>query len=267
MKKLLLTLFLFAAVLYAQESTIERIKKLCYEEYDYEKVIQLSNELINNTELDDSTRIDLFFMRGISLYALGNENLARVNFENILKIRKTYTPDVRKVSPKILLIFNEVKAEFIRQNPMQATTPEDIAKIISLAAERESKIKNAAVKNIFIPGWGHFSKGSATKGMILGGLSTANLAAMVYFIFDTNNKQAVYLKETNKLFVESKYSSYNSAYKVRNSLILSYAALWVYSQIDLHFFSNSLPEAQLNETMNNQIKENTVSISISIPMN
>ncbi|MEW6654912.1 MAG: hypothetical protein AB1394_15770, partial [Bacteroidota bacterium] len=236
MKQLLLALFALSTVLFAQESAIERIKKLCYEEYDYEKVIQLSNELISNNELDDSTRIDLYFMRGVSLYAIGNENLARTNFENILKIKKTYTPDVRKVSPKILLIFNEVKAEFIRQNPMQATTPEDIAKIISLAAERESKIKKSAVKNVFIPGWGHFSQGSTTKGLILGGLSTVNLAAMLYFIFETNNKQNAYLKETNKLFVESRYSSYNSAYKFRNTLILSYAALWVYSQIDLHFF-------------------------------
>lgn len=266
MKRSLLILFVFATILSAQENIIERIKKLCYEEYDYEKVIQLSNDLINSKELDDSTRIDLFFMRGVSLYALGNENLARTSFENILLIKKTYTPDVRKVSPKVLLIFNEVKAEYIRQNPTQATTPEDIAKIISLASEREIKIKNAAIKNVFLPGWGQYSQGLNTKGMVFGTLSSINLAAMFYFIFDTNKKQDTYLQETNKSLVENKYSSYNSSYKIRNSLIISYAALWIYSQIDLHFFNNSLPEAQLSEPLKSSTNGNSIGIGFSIPL-
>lgn len=266
MKRLLIILFALTTILSAQENIIERIKKLCYEEYDYEKVIQLSNDLINSKELADSTRIDLFFMRGVSLYALGNESLARTSFENILGIKKTYMPDVRKVSPKVLLIFNEVKAEYFRQNPTQATSPEDIAKIISLAAERENKIKNAAIKNVFLPGWGQYSQGFTTKGIVFGTLSSANLAAMIYFIFDTNKKQDSYLLETNKNLVENKYSSYNSSYKIRNSLIVSFAALWIYSQIDMHFFNNSLPEAQLSEPINNLTSEKSIGIGLSIPL-
>lgn len=265
-KQLLVILFAFSVTIVAQENTIERIKRLCYEEYEYEKVIQLSNELINSESLDDSTRIELFFMRGVSLYAIGNENQARTSFENILKIKKTYSPDVRKVSPKIMVIFNEVKTEYIRQNPLQATTPEDIANIINLASERESLIKNSAVKNAIIPGWGHFSQGLTNKGIIISGLSVVNFAVMIYFVFDTNKKQEAYLKETNKLLVESKYSSYNSAYKIRNSLILSYAALWIYSQIDLHLFSKALPEVKLNELINNSTGFSSVTVSVSVPI-
>jgi len=265
-KRLLLFLFIVTSFLSAQESAIERIKKLCYEEYDYEKVIQLTNELINKEGLEDSTRIELFFMRGVSLYAIGNENLARYSFENVLKIKKSYTPDVRKVSPKVLLIFNEVKTEYIRQNPMQATTQEDIIKLLNLAAERESRIKNSAIKNVFVPGWGQHSNGSENKGIILGSLATVNLTAMIYFIFDTNKKHDTYLKETNKNLVEDKYSAYNTSYKTRNFLIASYAALWIYSQIDLHFFDNSLPDARLTEPINNQGNENNVGLSISIPI-
>src|SRR3989339_290353 len=255
-KSLLLIFFVVTTFSYAQEATYEKIKKLCYEEYEYEKVIQLSNELIKKEGVEDSTLINLYLMRAISFYALDNENLVRISFENILKI-----------NTKIIVIFNEVKAEFIRQNPMQATTPEDVAKIISLAAEKEAMLKAATIKNILVPGWGQMALNSTTKGILMGGLSTANLAAMIYYVFDTNKKEDAYLKETNKFLVDQKYASYNSSYKTRNILIATYAALWIYSQIDLHFFNNTLPDAELqNDSSLVQQKESFVNISIRFPL-
>ncbi|OGU64910.1 MAG: hypothetical protein A2499_14610 [Stygiobacter sp. RIFOXYC12_FULL_38_8] len=266
-KSLLLIFFVVTTFSYAQEATYEKIKKLCYEEYEYEKVIQLSNELIKKEGVEDSTLINLYLMRAISFYALDNENLVRISFENILKIKKTFTPDIRKINTKIIVIFNEVKAEFIRQNPMQATTPEDVAKIISLAAEKEAMLKAATIKNILVPGWGQMALNSTTKGILMGGLSTANLAAMIYYVFDTNKKEDAYLKETNKFLVDQKYASYNSSYKTRNILIATYAALWIYSQIDLHFFNNTLPDAELqNDSSLVQQKESFVNISIRFPL-
>lgn len=267
-KYLPLIFFVVTTFSYAQENPIERIKKLFNEEYEYEKVIQLSNELVNSKEIGDSTRIDLYLMRAVSFYAVGNEALARTNFENILRIRKTFTPDVTKVSSKIIVLFNEVKTEFLRVNPMEATTPEDVAKILNLAAEKESQLKNASVKNLFVPGWGQTALGATTKGILMGGLSTANLAAMIYYVFDTNKKEDAYLKETNKLLVDQKYSSYNSSYKTRNVLIVTYAALWIYSQIDLHFFNNTLPDPELQNQSSSLIpqRENFVSISFRIPL-
>ncbi|OGV88193.1 MAG: hypothetical protein A3J88_01340 [Melioribacter sp. RIFOXYB12_FULL_38_5] len=101
----------------------------------------------------------------------------------------------------------------------------------------------------------------------MGGLSTANLAAMIYYVFDTNKKEDAYLKETNKFLVDQKYASYNSSYKTRNILIATYAALWIYSQIDLHFFNNTLPDAELqNDSSLVQQKESFVNISIRFPL-
>ncbi|MEK6553091.1 MAG: hypothetical protein AABZ54_06545, partial [Bacteroidota bacterium] len=44
--------------------------------------------------------------------------------------------------------------------------------------------------------------------------------------------------ESNKLLIQQKYDDYNKSYKIRNVLIISYAVIWLYSQIDLLFFSN-----------------------------
>jgi hypothetical protein len=266
-KYLPLIFFAITTFSYAQEATYEKIKKLFYEDYEYEKVIQLSNELVNSKEIGDSTRIDLYLMRAVSFYAVGNEALSRTNFENILRIRKTFTPDVTKVSSKIIVLFNEVKTEFLRQNPMEATTPEDVAKIISLAAEKENRLRSATIKNIFVPGWGQITLGSTTKGILMGGLSAANLAALIYYVFDTNQKEDAYLKETNKLLVDQKYISYNSSYKTRNVLIATYAALWIYSQIDLNFFNNTLPDAELqNQSSLISQQQNFFSVSLRFPL-
>lgn len=266
-KYLPLIFFTITTFSYAQEATYEKIKKLFYEDYEYEKVIQLSSGLLSSTEIDNPTRIDLYLMRAVSFFAFENNAQARANFENILRIDKTFTPDVTKVSSKAIALFNEVKTDFLRANPMQATTPEDVAKIISLAAEKEALLKNATIKNIFAPGWGQLTLGSTTKGILMGGLSTANLVAMVYYVFDTNKKEDEYLKETNKLFVDQKYTSYNSSYKTRNVLIATYAALWIYSQIDLHFFNNSLPEAELhNQSALIFKRESFINVSLRIPL-
>ncbi|MBA4319645.1 MAG: hypothetical protein C0412_14690 [Flavobacterium sp.] len=252
---------------FAQEATYEKIKKLFYEDYEYEKVIQLSGGLLNSTEIDNPTRIDLYLMRAVSFFAFENNVQARANFENILRIDKTFTPDVTKVSSKAIALFNEVKTDFLRVNPMQATTPEDVAKIISLAAEKEALLKNATIKNILIPGWGQLTLGSTTKGILMSGFSTANLVAMIYYVFDTNKKENEYLKETNKFFVDQKYSSYNSSFKTRNVLIATYAALWIYSQIDLHFFDNALPEAELqNQSALMPLHGNFINVSLRFPL-
>ena len=50
--------------------------------------------------------------------------------------------------------------------------------------------------------------------------------------------QLVGMNESNKLLIQQKYDDYNKSYKIRNVLIISYAVVWLYSQIDLLFFSN-----------------------------
>lgn len=268
-RKILPILFLFTVTFsYAQEATYERIKKLFYEEFEYEKVIQLSEDLLNNRDVDDTTRIDLYLMRAVSFFAFDNNAQTRVSFENILRLDRTFSLDTRKVSSKaIIALFNEVKAEFLRLNPLQAASSEDISKILSVAAEKESLFKKSAVRNIVVPGWGQLTRGSTVKGITLSALSTINLAAMVYYAIDANTKENDYLKETNKFLIESKYSTYNSSYKTRNLLIGTYLALWLYSQIDLHLFNDALPNTEIPGSPVSLVpKENFVSIDFRLPL-
>lgn len=226
-----LTIFLFATSLFAQ-TNINEVKKL-YEEYEYEKVIQLSSSLINDNQIPDSIKVEIFFMRAVSFFAIGNENQARLNYENLLNINKNFSPDATKLSPKILTFFDEVKKEFIKKQEEKIYSPENLERLKQLSQQNELALKYAMLKNIFLPGWGQVSLNNPNKGYALMGFSLVTLSAMSYYFFDTNKKETDYINEIDKNLIQQKYNKYNDSYKKRNILISTLAITWIYAQLDL----------------------------------
>ena len=88
---------------------------------------------------------------------------------------------------------------------------------------------------------------------------------MIYFIVETDSKHKDYLTETSPHIIEGKYQKYNDSYKIRNLLIFSYAAVWIYSQLDLFLFTDfDLPNIDVT-TYHNYNKD--FSFNLSIPLN
>ena len=132
-----------------------------------------------------------------------------------------------------------------------------------------AKFSNSAVLNLFIPGIGQIQSGKTTKGIILSAASTTALGLMISSIANANKKESDYLKETDKSLIAGKYSAFNSAYKTRNIFIVSYAAIWVFSQLDLLFNSNEESFIkENNETVKNAGRSgySEISLGISIPI-
>lgn len=228
----------------AQESSFGKVKKL-FEAFDYNNVIKSSDELLQKESLSDSLTIEVHLMRAIAFYSTGDEPSTRKSFESILKIKKNFTPDPARVPPKLVQIFGEVKAEFMRNNP-EVETPKDTSKV-KQEIEREDFgiFRSATITNLLLPGVGQIQAGNTSKGWIMTSASTLNLGAMIYFIIDTKKKENDYFNESDRTQIPQKYDDYNKAYRVRNILIASYAALWIYSQLDL-LLSDDLPD-KMNE--------------------
>ncbi len=238
-KLFIIILLLITIKLSAQEVTYNHVKAE-YEAFEYEKVIQLSNALIKQSGVSDSLKIDVYQMRVVAFYSLGDELSTQNSFREILKINKNYSPDPSKISPRLIAIFQTVKEDYLK-----LLAQETIKRDSTGQAEKvfvPSQFKSSALKNIFVPGWGQISNGYSTKGYLLTTASSINLAAMIYFIFDTKKKENDYLKEINKNLIEPKYNSFNKSYKIRNTLIASYIIIWLYSQIDLHLLSNGVED-------------------------
>lgn len=239
MKRKLFIIILLIGVSYtfAQEVSYQKVKQM-YEKFEYENVIKLSDQLIQQGGISDSLMIDIYIMRANTFFLKEDDIATRKSFENILMIKKNYTPDPSNISPKLISIFNEVKTEYLRNHP-EVKQPQD-----STQAKQEIKfidpsvMKSAIVQNILLPGLGQLYIGNNTKGWFTTSVSTLSLGAMIYLALNTKKKEDAYLNESDKLLIQQKYDDYNKSYKTRNILIISYAAVWLYSQIDLLFFSN-----------------------------
>ena len=86
------------------------------------------------------------------------------------------------------------------------------------------------------------------KGILFMGAGLLTLGSSVYFFIDANNKENKYLNETDPRVIGSRYNDYNSAYKIRNTLIISYIVIWIYTQIDMLLFSRNDDSIENNST-------------------
>lgn len=237
-KFLSILLLISASSLLAQQVTYDRVKKE-YDSFEYENVIKLSDELIKSGTLSDSLLIDVYLMRAVSFYSLGDENSTKENFKEILKIKNDYSADPSQISPKLIALFNQVKIDFSKTLKPEVTKTDSLQQISTLKYFDYNLAKNSFIRNIFLPGLGQFYSGLKTKGTILGLASVLNLAGIIFYVNDTNKKENDYLNEIDPIIIQQKYDLFNKSYKIRNTLLISYVVIWIYSQLDLLFFNDN----------------------------
>lgn len=248
---MLLLLFSLAVNVFAQQVTFNQVKEQ-YESFEYEKVIQLSSDLLKHGEVTDSLRIEIYLMRVVSFYSLGDEQSTQSSFREILKVNRNFIPDQSRISPRLITIFQSVKTEYLKSLSPEA----ELKDSLQSRSASEISMKGLMLKNVFVPGWGQTSSGNHLKGYLLTATSTINLGAIIYYIVNTNKKENAYLNETDKNLIQSKYDLFDKSYKTRNALIVSYLVIWLYSQIDLLLFDSS-------RSNNNTIPQNSLSINHS----
>ncbi len=216
-----------------------------FENFEYGEVIKGANQfLLNRSQIPTSDLFEILRMKGISHFSLSEDEAARNSFIEILKIDTSFVLDSLKTSPKIVSFFNNVKKTYLQQlaqNISQQIVRIDTVYITDpLKARRiENDIKTSALLSLVYPGIGHLYDGQKAKGWALTALTTLSLASSIYFFVDSNKKKNAYLEEKNPANFDSRYSDYNKSYKYRNYSIIALGVVWLYSQLDLLFFSDS----------------------------
>ena len=221
-----------------------------YESFQYNSVIYKADSLLTEYEQID---VGLFekinTLKAASQFSIGEERESRKTFLEILKIDRDFQLDSILYSPKLLSHFSQIKEEFLDITENEVDDIPDTSRVNydSLKLYHDHNLmKSAIAQSMLLPGLGHLKMNYKTKGWVLTTISSVTLGSMIYFIFDTHSKEEIYLKENSATFNQSKYDDYNKSYKIRNSLIIAYAAIWLYSQIDLLFFSNTLSSEPLS---------------------
>lgn len=270
----LLIILLPALQASAQEIGLEKLNSR-FQSFNYYGVISLSDTLLQNKdELPAESLINVYLLRGISFYSIAKEDSARSSFIEILNINPEYSPNPSEISPKIINLFEKIRSDFIKIKGNANTkneVPDSITTFLSnpgLLKIEKDIFSNAVIRSALLPGFGHLYLKQDFKGWFLTSISAASICSMIYFIFDSNKKQNSYLNETDLNLIQNKYDTYNSAYKIRNTLIVTSVVLWLYSQIDLLFFSDDLFAEKLNAEITSDLFHNSPSnISLNLKFN
>jgi hypothetical protein len=234
---------LFQLILFPQENESLREVTLKFRNFEYQQVIDEADTLLkSNTDFTNPELIEIYRMKGISHYALLDDSRARISFIEILRIDSSYRMDPSNTSPKIVTFFSEVKKEYLAsikgKEEQIVITKYDTVYIPQVKRDTvtENNFKNALIRSIVIPGTGHLYLQDNLKSWVLTFLSAASIGTGIYFIIDTNKKEKIYLEERDPNEIGEKYNDYNFSYRLRNLAFISFAALWIYSQLDLLFF-------------------------------
>ena len=221
------------------------IMKKKFDQFKYGDVISIANKLLlKKIPLTREEILNIYRLKGISHYSLSEDDAAKKSFIEILRIDTSYTLDSNKVSPKIISFFKQVKANYIQQQKdIESRTVVRIDTVfvpkLEYDVQHEDRLKNAIARSLIIPGLGQLYLDVNFKSVLLTALGSASLVASIYYFIQTEKKEKAYLIETDPKLVESSYSEYNDAYRYRNFSLVSFGVVWLYSQLDLLFFSDN----------------------------
>lgn len=211
------------------------------ESFKYTDVIKHADLMIlHKEELSKATLIEVYRMKAIAQFSLSDEEGAKTTFTNILNIDTTYILDSSNTSPKIITYFNQLKRNYLAGLSRQKQYLEAKTDTVIIQDERSSvMLRQAVIRSVIFPGLGHFYLNQNLKGITLSSLTVITLSSMIYYIIDSNSKQKDYLNARDNITIQTMYNKYNTSYKLRNISIISLAAVWLYSQIDILFFSSN----------------------------
>jgi hypothetical protein len=250
---LLALVILSAAIVFPQQGgndTLSLLNKR-FQAFEYEKAIAAADSMLLTKEgLSKDVLLEVYRIKGISHFSLLQDLQSEESFSNILKLDSSYVLDTAKTSPKILAFFNQVKNKFREElkEEERLRARQDTVFITKTIfdSEAETRVKNSVFRSLILPGWGHLYSGHTTKGTILTILGGITLLSSAYFIYDSDVKEDDYKKAKSISDISDKYDKYNNSYQLKNYSLIALAAVWLYSQIDLLFISDTIQESNEN---------------------
>jgi hypothetical protein len=203
-----------------------------------------SRRLLEQKSLSDSVVIILEKHIAFSLVAQGKTQSAIEHFVAILEIDSNYELDPALTSPKILTVFNKAKELFLSQNRFSSPKP----RIDTIF------VKNISYRTIIFPGLEQLNQERKATGWIF--FSSGALALGSTLIFDILRRDARkdYLNAYTTELAQDKYDSYNNYNKAEIYSAITFALIYISSQLEV-FFNTPLSPISVQLTKSNHINQ------------
>jgi hypothetical protein len=212
-------------------STLKMIETL-YNTGSYTTAELEARHLLEYSALNDSVRVAVHKYIAFSLIAQGKSELAKEHFISMLKFSPDYDLDPVYTSPKILVIFKETQQQFFSSKKTQKDTIRGPVLI-----ERPA----TTYRTIIFPGWEQLHQGRKTAGTFFLGAGITTIGAGITFEFLRSSARKKYLSETQPSKIDEKYDIYNRYYKAEIISFVTFAIVYVASEIDVFQAQRDLP--------------------------
>lgn len=200
---------------------------ILYEQGNFKDAELLALRTLQSPEkLPPVDRAILYKTLGFTYVALGEKEKAKKQFLSWIELDSLAELDPLYVSPKIIAIFGEAKAEF-RQHQTQPVTPN----------YGQIELQIAAVKrSLLFPGLGQLYRGQQYKGFSLLFSEIACLSAFLYYQDQYRVTRDRYLLEVNSAKMNSLYDDVNLYYHLKYTSALLAGGIYLYSLYDVLFW-------------------------------
>lgn len=212
------------------------LAKLYYNNGEYENAIkQLENALQYLKQLNQSEQVEAYKYLAFSYVAFGDKEKAKDQFKKALLLEPKLELDPATVSPKIIKVFEEAKAEMAAVITKPPTAPPPAKPVKPVVKPAEVSTGGALVRSCCLPGWGQMYKGQSSKGRNLMIATAILLPTALISTSIQNDKHQKYLdiEPGNKDELDRAYKEYRLWYNISAITWFTYLGLYAYNIYDV----------------------------------
>ncbi len=210
--------------------------KLYYNNGEYENAIkQLEDALQYLKQLNQTEQVEAYKYLAFSYVAFGDKERAKEQFKKALLLDPKLELDPATVSPKIIKVFEEAKAEMAAVTPKPPTVQPPAKPTKPVVQPAQVSTTGALIRSCCLPGWGQMYKGESSKGKKLM-IATAILlptAVISSSIQEVKHQKYLDIEPGNEIEMDQAYKEYRLWYNIAAISWGSYFVLYVYNIYDV----------------------------------
>jgi tetratricopeptide (TPR) repeat protein len=200
---------------------------------EYESAIkQLQSALLYLRQLKQTDQVEAYKYLAFSYVAFGDNERAKVQFKKAFVLDPELELDPATVSPKIIKVFEEAKAELAVAPVQEPTEP-----ITELTTDEISSF-DATIRSCCVGGWGQMYRGEKSKGrkmMIAWGVTMGTTLVSWIMTADRRDKyNQLYWNQPSSAFDDA-YKKYKRWYNVACVSTLVFVGVHAYNLFDIVF--------------------------------
>lgn len=238
----LILIIIFTSGVFAQQVSEDSLEhmlqraKLYYNNGEYESAInELEIALQYLKQLESADQVEAYKYFAFSYVALGDREKAKDLFKTALTLNPGLTLDPATVSPKIIKVFEEAKAEMkLEPTPVE---PEPVEPVVPTKKHGVSR-SGALMRSCCVPGWGQMYKGHSGKGktiMIASGITLGTTVASLIIRESAHNKYLEVPSGSPQSEFDDAYDKYTAWHNIAIVNIALFGAVYAYNIYDVFF--------------------------------